>query len=117
LKIKKTDSTTCHDNAKTWKKIETEFNARLPNSCRRNSESLNKNYYNKKKELRKSMAEERNEILLTGGGPAKLLKKDASDNLLLSVMGDKTSKGKYIRSRKRPTAVVKALKSSGIAAK
>jgi hypothetical protein len=63
------------------------------------------------------MAEERNEILLTGGGPAKLLKKDASDNLLLSVMGDKTSKGKYIRSRKRPTAVVKALKSSGIAAK
>jgi hypothetical protein len=55
------------------------------------------------------MAEERNEILLTGGGPAKLLKKDASDNLLLSVMGDKTPKGKYIRSRKRPTAVVKAI--------
>jgi hypothetical protein len=135
--------------------------------------------------------------LLTGGGPAKLLKKDASGNLLLSLMGDKTvyglsnsfdcdnvpstsheinhvlqnvtnettiefqencnadialgvvditgtnnentdneqefasqqweqrpltnkkitSKGKYIRSRRRPTAVVKALTSSDIAAK
>jgi hypothetical protein len=32
-------------------------------------------------------------ILLTGGGPAKLLKKDASDNLLLSLMGDKTVYG------------------------
>jgi hypothetical protein len=31
--------------------------------------------------------------LLTGGGPAKLLKKDASDNLLLSLMGDKTVYG------------------------
>jgi hypothetical protein len=197
IENKKTDSTTCHDKAKTWKQIETEFNARLPNSCRRNSESLKKFYYNKKKELRKSVAEERKEILLTGGGPAKLLKKDASDNLLLSLMGDKTvyglsnsfdcdnvpstsheinhvlqnvtnettiefqenynadialgvvditdpnnentdneqefasqqrkqrpltnkkitSKGKYIKSRRRPTAVVKALTSSDIAAK
>jgi hypothetical protein len=31
--------------------------------------------------------------LLTGGGPAKLLKKDASDNLLLSLKGDKTVYG------------------------
>jgi hypothetical protein len=31
--------------------------------------------------------------LLTGGGPAKLLKKDASDNLLLFLMGDKTVYG------------------------
>jgi hypothetical protein len=40
IENKKTDSTTCHDKAKTWKQIETEFNARLPNSCRRNTESL-----------------------------------------------------------------------------
>jgi hypothetical protein len=53
IENKKTDSTTCHDKAKTWKQIETEFNARLPNSCRRNSESLKKILLQQKKGVTK----------------------------------------------------------------
>jgi hypothetical protein len=87
---KKADATTCHDKTKTWRKIQNEFNARLPNSCRRNVELLKKFYYNKKKEVRKVAAEEKKEAFLIGGGKSKVVKKD---NLLLSLMRDTTVYG------------------------
>lgn len=59
-----------------------------PNSCERAMESLKKMYENRKKELRKDKASERQQQLLTGGGPA--VKIDQSQDLLLSIVNKKT---------------------------
>ena len=70
------------------------FNASSSCSIPRTTASLKKCYENRKKELRKTLAEERKDTLLTGGGPpTKKVKTNESDELLLSIMNKKTLVG------------------------
>lgn len=85
---KKTDAVSIEDKKKAWQKIISEFNAISPNNCERAVESLKKMYENRKKELRKDKASERQQLLLTGGGP--VIKIDESQDLLLSIVNEKS---------------------------
>ncbi|KAJ8969667.1 hypothetical protein NQ317_014739 [Molorchus minor] len=69
LEDKKTDRTSTTQKEKTWKAIEDEFNASSSCSTYRNATCLKKCYENRKKKLRKALAEERKQTMLTGGGP------------------------------------------------
>lgn len=95
LEDKKTDRASLAKREETWKLIENEFNAVSPSNMYRGADSLKKLYSNKKKEVRKRVAEEKREALLTGGGPApKIIKTDDEiDNILLSIMNEKTVYG------------------------
>ncbi|CAG9772305.1 unnamed protein product [Ceutorhynchus assimilis] len=89
LEDKKTDRTSSIQKNKAWQLIENEFNSSSSSGVYRNAACLQKCYSNKKKELRKSLAEERKETLLTGGGPPPKIKKDESDQILESIMNKK----------------------------
>ncbi|XP_050509400.1 uncharacterized protein LOC126886483 [Diabrotica virgifera virgifera] len=94
IENKKTDGVTILQKEKTWKKIETEFNARSPGLINRSADSLKKYYDNRKKELRKEKAQEKIEVYRTGGGPcAKPPKMESSDEVLLSMVNEKTVSG------------------------
>ncbi|XP_050516283.1 uncharacterized protein LOC126891144 [Diabrotica virgifera virgifera] len=94
IENKKTDGVTILQKEKTWKKIETEFNASSPGLINRSADSLKKYYDNRKKELRKEKAQEKIEVYRTGGGPcAKPPKMESSDEVLLSMVNEKTVSG------------------------
>lgn len=94
LEDKKTNRVSLDEKNRTWKKIEKEFNANAPITCFRSNESLKRFYENKKKELRRKMADEKESHFLTGGGPAPPAPNlDETDNILLSIVNEKTVKG------------------------
>ncbi|KAJ8913083.1 hypothetical protein NQ315_006584 [Exocentrus adspersus] len=92
---KKTDQVSVGEKVAAWQKITAEFNAVAPNLCTRSTESLKKFYDNKKKEVRKRVAEEKKEIYATGGGTKKDVPIDSSQDLLLSIINTKTVFGLY----------------------
>ncbi|CAH1124397.1 unnamed protein product [Ceutorhynchus assimilis] len=76
-----------------WKKIAQEYNSAGP-SCPRAVECLKRCYENRKKLLRKSVAAERREIYKTGGGlPDNQAKKEPLDDLLMSIVSNKSVQG------------------------
>lgn len=64
-----------------------------PESRYRTSESLKKLYDNKKREVRKQKAEEKKDILLTGGGFSQKIDKDPAHDLILSIVDPLTVVG------------------------
>ncbi|KAF5271167.1 hypothetical protein FQA39_LY18840, partial [Lamprigera yunnana] len=57
------------------------------------AESLRKFYENKKKEVRKQQAELHQNIIKTGGGPPTKIENNTTDEILLSIMNQKTVSG------------------------
>ncbi|KAJ8933314.1 hypothetical protein NQ318_017870 [Aromia moschata] len=64
LEDKKTDS-----EERAWKSVEKAFNASSSSSIYLTALSLKKCYENRKKELKKTLADEKRAVTLTGGGP------------------------------------------------
>lgn len=95
LEDKKTDRASLQKREESWKLIEKEFNAVSPASIYREASNLKKLYANKKKEIRKKVAEEKKDIFLTGGGPPAKIPKydDEIDTILLSIVNEKTIHG------------------------
>ncbi|KAG5884239.1 hypothetical protein JTB14_011728 [Gonioctena quinquepunctata] len=75
---------------KYFSTVATEFNAACPYGNLREATVLKKFYENKKKEVRKVVADEKTEINGTGGGPATIIKKDNTFDLILSILNHKT---------------------------
>lgn len=93
IENKKTDAVTVIEKNETWKKIAQQFNSCGP-SCPRDVESLKRCYENRKKLLRKSAAFQRRQLYKTGGGlPEITEKKEPDDDLLLSIICNKTVSG------------------------
>ncbi|KAK5648064.1 hypothetical protein RI129_002956 [Pyrocoelia pectoralis] len=93
LEDKKTDRASTEKKSKAWLDMTDEFNATSTTNVFRNTSSLKKCYENRKKELRKTLAEEKKERLLTGGGPPPAVKTDETDDLLMSIMNKSTLVG------------------------
>lgn len=93
IEDKKTDRASSAQKEKVWKLIENEFNASSSVNTYRSAANFKKWYENRKKELRKSLAEEKKETLLTGGGPPIKMKKHETDEILMSILNKKTLTG------------------------
>lgn len=104
IENKKTDGVSVQEKNHTWKKITAAFNSVCPESRYRTMESLKKLYDNKKRDTRKEKAEERKEILLTGGGVPKKTIKDPTQDLILSIVDPLTVIGgtSYYGSDSKP---------------
>ncbi|CAH1105737.1 unnamed protein product [Psylliodes chrysocephalus] len=90
IENKKTDASSTSDKLKAWARNSLEFNSVSPNFVSRPILSLKKFYENKKKEVRKQVAEERKEVLLTGGGSLPQISKDSDQEKLLGIMNPDT---------------------------
>ncbi|KAL1492300.1 hypothetical protein ABEB36_012773 [Hypothenemus hampei] len=84
---KKTDNQTWKEKDEVWDKICNEFNSQST-IYNRSKESLKKYYENKKKIIRKQVAEERKELFKTGSGIPKRRKKDETTDLVLALMNN-----------------------------
>lgn len=85
---KKTDNVSCTNKNECWKKISEQFNAASPSMLTRSVESLRKFYENKKKEVRKQIAQEK-----TSGCSAIKITKDLDSEKVLDLMNKKTVHG------------------------
>ncbi|XP_031339101.1 myb/SANT-like DNA-binding domain-containing protein 3 [Photinus pyralis] len=96
LEDKKTDRMSVSQKEQAWSQIEIDFNASSTTTFR-NASCLKKCYENRKKELRKTVASHKRDVLLTGGGPPPKKKKDDDetliDDILTSIMNEKTLVG------------------------
>lgn len=91
LENKKTDAVTNQDKLNTWEKVSREFNSLSPGNVQRQTEVLKRFYENQKKELRRRCANIKMHNRGTGGGPPLLEKiKHPTDDLLLSIINEKT---------------------------
>lgn len=93
LENKKTDNTSNEVKNNTWDKIAIEVNSGAINTTYRTVDVLKRFYENRKRELRKIAAEEKKEVLATGGGQVKKFKRDACHDSVLSMMNTKTVYG------------------------
>lgn len=93
IENKKTDSICIQEKNRAWRKITVAFNSACPESRHRTMESLKKLYDNKKRETRKQKAEEKKDILLTGGGTPQVKVKDPAQDLILSIVDPLTVVG------------------------
>jgi hypothetical protein len=92
IENKGTDAVTTNEKNETWENIAAKFNAKCPSTNFRSAASLRKCYENAKKAACKSAAEDRKQTYLTGGG-CKTISVDKNEELLLSVMNNKTVHG------------------------
>ncbi|CAH1114866.1 unnamed protein product [Psylliodes chrysocephalus] len=76
-----------------WEKVTKEFNCMSPGNNKRSTEVLKIFYENNKKKLRKKTANKKIHIKGTGGGPPDNIKDDPTNDLLLSIMNEKTVYG------------------------
>ncbi|ERL91730.1 hypothetical protein D910_09057 [Dendroctonus ponderosae] len=72
IENQKTDHVSNEAKNKIWEKIATEVNATAVNATHRTSEALKRFYENRKREVRKIVAEEKHQVFATGGGPCKI---------------------------------------------
>lgn len=93
LEDKKTDKASVFQKDQAWKKIEQDFNSTSSTNVYRNAISLKKCYGNRKKILRKTLANEKKEVMLTGGGLPPKRKRDDCDELLMAFINKKTLTG------------------------
>ncbi|KAG5869400.1 hypothetical protein JTB14_026275 [Gonioctena quinquepunctata] len=79
-----------NEKIKAWENICHEFNAVSPGNTLGNKDVLKRFYENeKKKELRKKVAETKMELKKTGGGPPPVENRDPFDDILLSIVNEK----------------------------
>ncbi|KAK4882382.1 hypothetical protein RN001_005701 [Aquatica leii] len=90
IEDKKTNRASITKKKFAWKKIEQDFNATNLNNILRTSENLKKFYENRKKCIRKSTAEHKQQLLQTGGGPPPKTELEEADKLLYSLLNKKT---------------------------
>lgn len=93
IENKHTDAISNKQKNEAWEKICNNFNSACPDSQHRSVTVLKKFYENKKKEVRKLVAEEKAQINGTGGGPSRTIKKDACFDMILSIINHKTVYG------------------------
>lgn len=94
LEDKKTNRVSVDEKNTVWKKIEVEFNNKASIACYRNADQLRRLYENKKKELRKKLAEHKRQTFLTGGGPPPPdLILDYFEKILMKILNEKTVRG------------------------
>lgn len=94
LEDKQTNRVSLEEKGQIWKRIEEEFNSVAPTVCFRNFDQLKRLYENKKKELRKKIAEHKKQQYLTGGGtPPPKLQLDPIEELLILIINEKTVSG------------------------
>ncbi|CAH1103844.1 unnamed protein product [Psylliodes chrysocephalus] len=94
LENKKTNRVNMQEKNEIWKRIECDFNSKAPLVHYRSAEQLRRLYENKKKELRKKLAEHKKQTYLTGGGPPPTdIKVDAIDKILMQIVNKKSLSG------------------------
>lgn len=93
LEDKKTNKVSIQEKNHVWDQIEVEFNNNTQIACFRSSNQLKRLYENKKKELRRKMANNKKETYLTGGGTSQVVKLEANEEVLLQIVNEKTVKG------------------------
>ncbi|KAK5643420.1 hypothetical protein RI129_007265 [Pyrocoelia pectoralis] len=90
LKIKKTDAVTWKEKDTAWENVTKTFNSATTSN--RSRDSLRKCFDNMKKQARKTVANERMEVIKIGGGQIDVTH-DPNKDLLLSSMNEKSIKG------------------------
>lgn len=93
IEDKKTDRASAEKKENSWSQITDEFNATSSTGIKRTAACLKKCYENRKKQLRKTLAEEKKEIQLTGGGPPPKVLTNEVDDILMSILNKKTLVG------------------------
>lgn len=91
---KKTDAVSSKEKKDVWIKIWKEFNSSSPNLYNRNPESLKKFYDKLKEDVRKRSAQNKMNLYKTGGGEGKWIEKPG-DEILLSIVQEKSVTGLY----------------------
>ncbi|KAJ8933889.1 hypothetical protein NQ318_001682 [Aromia moschata] len=91
LEDKKTDRASSFRKEEAWKSVEKAFNASSSSSIYRTALSLKKCYENRKKELRKTLADEKRAVTLTGGGPPPKSSANLGENAELINSGPEPS--------------------------
>lgn len=91
IENKKTNGQPWREKDVAWSTLTELFNSQIPKSYSRSKEALKK-YNNIKKSVRKKVAEDRREILKTGGGHYEI-KTDAAKELTLGLMNIKNVYG------------------------
>ncbi len=77
---------------KTWEKIEQEFNA-SSNGEYRSAQVLKKKWENVKKRAKEKAAEEKHDIITTGGGPAPLIRYNEEEKRVIEIIGEERVSG------------------------
>lgn len=93
LENKATDKVSMVEKEKAWVEIEKDFNSTSQVGLYRDKDCLKRFFENRKREVKKLKAQERQEILKTGGGPEKKMVFDVADEILIEIMNPKTIQG------------------------
>lgn len=93
LENKNTNKVTIKEKDETWNAIEAEFNSTGTIIYYRNKDSLRRLYENIKKDLRKKMANEKANIIKTGGGSSYITIYDELEEILIRIINEKTLVG------------------------
>ncbi|KAF5280146.1 hypothetical protein FQR65_LT15062 [Abscondita terminalis] len=105
IECKQTNGSTWNEKNLAWDKIAMEFNANSPSKINRTKESLKKCYENKKAEVRKIAASNRQGLRATGGG-VFTPKTDPCLDIIFDVMNRKTVEGLEVEFGGDATEVV-----------
>ena len=93
IENKETDKNTNFEKNSAWERVTTEFNATSPANIYRTKDSIKRFYENKKKELRKKVADGKMEQKKTGGGLPPPAHDEPFEDVLLSITNKKTVYG------------------------
>lgn len=93
IENKTTDKTSNNSKEQAWKDITSSFNAISSSGIFRDKESLKRLYENRKKDVKKILAKNKQELLKTGGGPMTKIEFDVADKILIEIVNMKTVEG------------------------
>lgn len=92
IENKKTNSQSWREKDDAWQKVTDRFNSQTPETYPRTKEALRKYYDNIKKNVRKEVADEKQEVFKTGGGVVRCVPNPVKD-LALGLMNSKVVTG------------------------
>lgn len=95
LENKGTDKSSVTLKEKSWQNIEKDFNCVSSTGIFRDKDCLKRLYENRKREVKKAVAKNKQEQRKTGGGPEVKIEIDAADDILLQIMNPKTVIGNF----------------------
>ncbi|XP_063904544.1 uncharacterized protein LOC135142113 [Zophobas morio] len=93
IENKKTDAVTNKEKQRCWEELTNKFNSCSPSGAMRSVTSLQKFYTNKKKEVRKEVADKKVFMRKTGGGPSSSKCEDPYLQLTLATMDENSVYG------------------------
>jgi hypothetical protein len=111
IENKKTDATSKIEKDEAWNKIADEFNKLCPSLIGRTSSHLKNFFDNQKRSARKRAADNRMEIMRTGGGPSAA-KDDPLIDMTLAIINKKTVSG--LSSRFDDDAITEVMVSKNL---